>query len=283
MANRSIGAGLRLLHYGVVGTAGNTTVLTGNTADGPTAGDTSGQGMKRLEGAQTFPAQSPEPDIVVVSGDDSPLVSFNFDPEDLTSGVIAMATQDLDFEAVIQGLTVQTRAGGAFLPQDPSNVTRPNVAIMVQRVAKSWTPGSRGVKKWQGVMVPRAELKPLGADIEQRTHNPYNYFYNASKTDAYLEGVTFSTGTEGTAQSSIIKWEHDYPFYWHAWRGDNSEDEFDLPFEPANDSNLLVTVNGQLQVLTTHYTYSSGTITFTTPPATDARIVAVFDTEESNL
>jgi len=280
MPDRVIGAGLRFLHYGILDSNGR---LIGNTADGATAGDTTGEGLRRLEGAQTFPTQTPQPENVVISGDDAPLVSFTFAAEELANGVIAMAARDYDFEAVVTGTKNRTVGPLQYIGQDATSSGNVTVSLLGQRVAKEWTPAARGVAKWEWVLITRAEVTPLGSEIAQRTGSPYNYYYTASKGDSPLTGLTFTVSNEGYTQTTILTGRGDNPVYWHSFVGNNSVTDFALPFAPAAGTSLYVAVNGVLQTVTTDYTITGTSLSFTSAPATDARIVVVFETDEENL
>ena len=84
MAVPRIGAGYKYNFYGVVNANG---YVIGSNATGPTSGAAAGLGMGRLEGARTLPLGIPEGDTVPVSGDDEPMVNFDFDSETLPNGV----------------------------------------------------------------------------------------------------------------------------------------------------------------------------------------------------
>lgn len=278
--NRAIGAGLRFLHFGILDSSGR---LVGNTTTGAVAGNATGEGMRRLEGAQAFPLQTPEPENVVITGDDRPLVSFLFDAEELANGVIAMATQDLDFEAQVTGSKLYDDGTLKYVGQDNSSSSSVTAAFLVQRVAKAWYPGARGVAKWEWRLVTRAEVRPLGSEVEQRTGSPYNYYFTTSKGDSPLTGVTYTVSDNGYTQTTIVKGTSDNPVYWHAWTGNNSQQVFTLPFAVAAGKSMLVAVNGVQQTVTSDYTISNTTLTFVGTPANNARIVAVWETDAANL
>lgn len=275
----AIAAGFRFLHYGVAGSAG---YMIGNTAAGASTGTL--QGLARLEGARTMPVNIPETETLTVSGDDQPLVQFQFDAEDLASGVFQMAVRDAAFEALIQGTAVETLAGASFGVLQPDNPSPPDMVLVAQRHSKKWATGVRGVKAWEVTIIPKAQVSPLYTTIEQRAFQPYQYKYTSSKADTKPWGATFTEALNGAQQGAAIVVDSDYPIYMVAIKGDGVTTDFTLPFAPVSAANNMAVFVGQLQkYVTTHWTVSGTTLHFLPAPGSGVYAHAIFGVDESVL
>lgn len=280
MPTPRIGAGFNSCWYGVVNSSG---YMIGNTAAGATAGAQAGEGMARLEGARTIPVSIPEGDTVPVSGDDEPLVQFDFESENLPSGVLEMAVRNLTFEALIQGTSVEAIGDVSVGILGPSGRAPEDMSLLLQRRSKKWSSGVRGVKAWEIILVPRCVIEPLGVDVEQRAFSPYRYKVTASKADRFAWGATFTEGLHGTTGGSIVVVESDYPVHIHAALGNNSQQVFTLPYTPKSSSKIYVYDNGVRQALTTDYTVSGADVTFVGTPASNAVLNFLYEVDEADL
>lgn len=282
MATERIGAGFRYLWYGVNDSDGK---FIGQTTTAPTAGNTSGSGMARLAGARTLPVNIPEPDVEPVTGDDEPLVTFEFDSETPISGAFEMAVRNNTFDALIQGTKVETVASDIEISSlDPKDRASQSMCMLLSRRAKSWKSGTKGVKKWENLYVPRCTVKPLFTDIQQRTFTPYQYAINLSRSDR-TGWSTVSINLHGTTAASLFPIDSDNPLYQHRFTGDAAETAFTLTYEPITQAKTYVWVNDVLQTETTDYTVSGFVVTFEagSTPASGAVIVILAEIDESNL
>lgn len=280
MAEKTIGAGFRYLWYGVVDSSG---YFIGSTTTAPAAGNATGSAMLRLDGARTLPVNIPEPDIVVVSGDDEPMVTFEFDPESLPSGIFEMAQRNNTFEALVQGTLVETVGDLEISVEDPKDRSSQTMCYLLSRRAKSWLTGSKGVKKWESVFIPRATTKPLFATVEQRTFTPYQYGIYLSRSDR-SGWSTININNLGTTAAPLMVIDSDNPLMPLArYTGNNAQQNFTLPYAPVSGAKTYVYVNDVLQTVTTDYTVSSKTLAFVAAPASSAVIVVLAEIAESNL
>lgn len=282
MAEKTIAAGFRYLWYGVIDSSG---YFIGSTTTAPVAGNQAGSSMLRLDGARTLPVNIPEPDIVVVSGDDEPMVSFEFDSENLPSGAFEVAQRNNTFDTLIQGTTVETIGDIEMYTLDPKDRESQSMCMLLSRRAKSWLSGTKGVKKWENLFIPRCTIKPLFTTIEQRTFTPYQYAINLSRSDR-SGWSTISESLHGTTAASLLPIDSDNPLMPLArFTGDGAETDFTLPFAPVSGAKTYVFVNDVQQTVTTDYTVSSTTLAFEggSTPASDAVIVVLAEIDESNL
>lgn len=274
-----IGAGYRALFYGVVNSSG---IFIGSSTTAPAAGNTTGSGMTRLDGARTLPMNIAEPDVLVVSGDDEPKVSFEFDSENLPSGLFEQAVHDMEFEALVQGTAVDESGNIAVGVYDPANRDSQSMCLMLWRISKSWKSGERGAKKWEGLHVPQCTIKPLGNAWEQRTFNGYGYSVNASRADR-TAWTTINLTEYGTTGASMLPIASDYPFIVWRFTGNNAVTAFTLPYALVSGGTSRVTLNGVYQALTTNYTLTGTALNFVAAPGSDVVITVIWEVDESVL
>lgn len=281
MASERIGAGFRFNYYGFTDSNG---YFLGGTNTAPAAGDQDGSGLIRLKGSRTMPLNIPPPDIEVVTGDDEPEVSFEFDAEALPNGILETSVRNNTFEASAQKTKVRTLGDLDVGVLDPANRGSESLCFLLSRRAKSWAAGTEGVKKWEALFVPRCSVKPLYTTVEQRAFTPYQYNINLSKSGR-TGWSTVSENLHGTTSASLFPIDSDNPLYLHRWTGNGAVVAFTTTYEPVSGAKTYVFVNDILQTVTVDYTVSGKVITFEvgSTPASDAVIVALIEIDESNL
>lgn len=272
-----IGAGFRVIHYGLTDTNG---YLVGGT-EAAAAGNTNGKGMVRLYGAQTINTAVPEPTRVTVSGDDSPMVTFDFEAEELPGGALELAARTNDFEAFVQGSLVEEIDDLEVGVLQPGGGEPQPVVLLLSRRAKKWTAAS---KAWENLVIPAATVTPLGGDYQQRTATPYRYSISTSKTSRTPWGKLFSALANGATSAPIIPIDSDNPVMMHAFKGDNAETDFILTYTPISLDKTSVFVNG-VKLAQADYALntSTKTVTFDVAPATDALIVVLYEYDASEI
>lgn len=279
--SNSIGAGFRYMFYGVTGSSG---YLIGVTTSGVAKGSV--VELARLEGARSVPVGVAEPERVTVSGDDQPLVQFQFDAEGLPNGVIETAVFDESFNALCQGTSIETLGNSSVSVLQPAQLESPDMCMFFARRAKNWASGVRGVKAWETVIVPKAQVVPLFTTINQRAFDPYRWSYVASKTDTKPWGATFTELLNGTTQSPFFRVNSDNPPMAAVGQGDGATDTFTLPHAPivvSSVARLVVLVDGLVKQLTTHYTISGQSLVFVTPPGDGVYFHCYYEVDESTL
>jgi hypothetical protein len=280
MAKKTVAAGFRFNWYGVIDSNG---YFIGSTTTAPSAGDATGSSMLRLDGSRTMPINIPEPDVEPVTGDDEPMVTFEFDSETPISGILELAQRNNVFDALIQGTKIETVGDIEVSSLDPKDRASQAMCLLLSRRAKSWLQGSKGVKQWENVFIPRCTIKPLFTDIQQRTFTPYQYAINLSRSDR-TGWSTVSINLHGTTAASIFPIDSDNPLGPLArFTGNNSQQNFTLSYAPVSGAKTYVFVNDVQQTVTADYTVSDTTLAFVAAPATDAVIVVLSEIDEGNL
>jgi hypothetical protein len=274
--HKPIAAGSERAYFGLLDSNG---VFIGNGTTAPAAGAQTGSALARIDGFKSADTSVPELERVQATGDDSALTEFQFESTALAGGNLEVAVHDMDFAAKVLGLSVidNGNLSHAALGQ-PKNPDRKDVVLVLQRIAKSYTAGSRGTSRYEGIIVPKGTVTPLLSSFAERAVGNPRYQITMSKSDAYPWGATLSTGTEGTEEAAFIEFATPNPLMIERWTGDGAETVFNLTetAAAADADNVLVWVDGLPQTYTTHYTTTTSAITFGTAPQNNAPVIAVY-------
>lgn len=267
-----IAAGFRYIFAGRVNSSG---YLSGNVS----AEASNGQllRMSRIRGAQTFPVTIPEDEKLPVQGDDETLVTFRFPAAELPSGIMGLAVHDMNFDALVQGTTVETigdlRAGAMA----PSGIAPQTMALLLIREAKKYEGSTKGPIAWEILLVPSCEIIALGAEWQQRTFNAYNYSISLNKSSRAPYGATYTEGLRGTTEMPLEPIDADNPIEIYGGFGDNATASFALTTPPvsADGNKTHLYINGVKKTYgagAAGYTISGSTLIIGTAPASGAHI-----------
>jgi hypothetical protein len=273
-----IAAGFDYLYYFTLDSNGR---IKGNTAVGATNGTI--QGARWLEGGRTIPFVINEDETITVTGNNKPLVSFSFPSAELPSGVLETAVKNMGFDALVQGTKVRNVADLAFSGRGSGESSRPDMGLLALRQAKKWTEGNRGTSAWEGQLALKTNITPLGSNITERQFDPYRYSINLSGSDRYSWGATFTEAADGFTNKPIIDIEGDNPVHLMGGYGDGVTVAFALDYTPKTAAKMIVTLDGVLKALTTHYTLSGKTLTFGVAPGSGVHIGIIYEVDAADF
>jgi len=273
-----IAAGFDYLYYFTLDSSGR---IKGHTANGAANGTI--EGARRLEGGRTIPFTINEDETITVTGNNKPLVSFSFPSGELPSGVMETAVNDMGFNALAQGTKIRNQADFAFSGRGSGEVSRPDIGLLVQRQAKTWEDGSRGNSAWEGQLALKTNITPLGAPTTERQFDPYRYSLNLSGSDRYSWGASFTEVADGFTNTPIVDIESDNPIHLAGGYGDGVTVAFTLDYAPKATTKMIVTLDGVVKLLTTHYTVSNKTLTFGVAPGNGVHIGVFYEVTAADL
>jgi hypothetical protein len=279
-----IGAGVS---YVAVWTLNASGFIIGSDATEPTAGASDGNTGLRVEAAMTLPLTIPDSDLVDVLGDDALTVQFDFGASTLPGAVVEFAARNLFLEAMAQGTTVYQQGNidqGVLAPEVEDLA---NLALLLGRRAKTWTPGQRGVERWEFLFIPSCTMSPKGpADYTQRTHGPYRFQISVSKGNITPWGETFYNAAQGTESAALLPIEANKAYWLDIFKGDGVNLTFNLSKTPNTIETAIVT-ESNVFVAGANYALSAGPnrITFTggNAPALDALTHVWYPVERNDL
>jgi hypothetical protein len=283
--DKTIDAGFRIVFFSQLNAdgyavGGNGVVIAGAGGGSPSL---------RLDGARTVDLTSPDPVVENVSGDDNPMVSFQFQSEETPNGVLEVSVGDnLEF-SYLTGLPRRTDVATADMLYRETPAVPPDVCFIFQRRNRSWAPGHRGTKGWEGQYVLKANVSYQGSPFEQRTFQPHRLSITTSRSARHIWGETFSGANDEVSEAGIIRFTADNPVHLHTFRGNNAATNFTCRYTPldAATGGIFVTVNGVAQVYgaLNDYTVAGHVITFNggSVPAANAIIEALYQFDEAEL
>jgi hypothetical protein len=276
-----ISGGFERLYYGPMDTAG---FLIGATGTAPANGNTNGSGMAKLDGVKTSNVTVPPGENKTQTGDDQGLGSILFPSVEYPAFDLEVGTMDLDFDALAQGTKVHNDGDTSFGSLQPSDPDYADMCLVLLRRAKGRATGSIGNAHWEGSILPRCTIQPLGGDgYKERELVTYKYRVIANPASLYPWGLAFGETNNGTTSMPIIPLTAEYRVHIQRFSGDGTQDDFILDYTPAAASaaKVRVYVNGVKLVYSTDYTVnvSTKTITFAggSIPAASAKIVVHYE------
>lgn len=276
-----IAAGFERAYYGPIDSAG---YLIGSTTTAPAAGAQAGAAMGRLLGVKTSDITLVEPEILTVTGDDQALGTFLFPATENPSFTIEVGVADLDLMALAQGTAVANIGDLSIGALQPDSPDFPNMCLIFMRRAKSKASGSDGAVQWEGIIIPNAQLFPLGSgNFTERQGASYSYRVVAQPASVMPWGQALGSGVGqlnlSTDFANLFPFTAENRITIHRFTGDGVEDEFTLGETPAAANKVYVYVDGALQTITTNYTISDKTITFGggNIPANNSKIEVIYE------
>jgi hypothetical protein len=252
-----IAGGVDLMFGGVVGPDG---YLNGGSADAPAAGNTNGSAMLRFKGAVSADPTVQESDPVDVPGDNGSQGSFDFGPEGSPRFTIEKSVFSLLRDALVQRTKTFTEGNVKMGVLQPSSYNPEDFCWILQSPVKKKDAGLDGRQAWHGYIIPLSTVTPLGRDqFRTRTVATDRMRVSCNPVTMLFDGLEVDDTNFGTDGAPIIPFDSDYPLLYQRWTGDGAEDTYITDVAAVSTAELIVKVDGVLQVLTTDYTYNTST------------------------
>ncbi len=273
---RAIAAGYERLYYGMLDGAG---YVIGTDIVPPASG-AAGSGMGRIDGVKTSAVAIAEPETVAVTGDDGVLGQFIFPPTDTPSFVIETGVNDLDLIAKFQGTKVEDAGDISIGILQPNAPSFPDVCLILQRRAKSRASASVGVSAWEGIIIPKCVLVPLGADtFTERGVATFRYKVSVNISTTMPWGKAIGETDNGTDGGAIFPFTAENRVHCHTFIGDGTISAFVLAYTPAATTvnKVRVFINGVATTTGVTIDSATKTVTITAAPALGAKIVIFYE------
>lgn len=210
----TIAAGFERLEFHVYNSAGFIAGPTGILVAGA-----AGAAAGRIRAVKTMDLNVPDPEQTNISGDNAFQGAFIWSPSQAPGFTIEAAINNPTYNAIFQQTNVVTKGEvkiGALMPAAPSY---PDVCIIAVSNAKSKDTGQTGLSKFTGVIIPKANIIPLGrAGFNERGEATYRFRVVVNMSDAYPWSETFIDSEEGTTEMPIQEWSADNRITLHAFQ-----------------------------------------------------------------
>lgn len=229
---RWISAGADMALVGKLMTDGYTPAgIEGTIANGAS------EALRRMYGVKTTPIALPEPTIVTVTGDDTRLGVFIFDPENLPSFTMTFGEVDQEIVGAIQGTspyTVGTYYDLALL--GPTGRDFSDMLLWVVAQAKSRVSGNKGAG-FHSLVIPRCQMTYLGRNFEERTAATFSYQVAVDVFDTFPWGGLLANNTFGKEEGVMFEWFTNKRPQVLVIKDDTAENSYQMPHTPWTDNN----------------------------------------------
>lgn len=234
----------------------------------------------RISGAVALTVTIPDPQRVPARGDDRVYYTFQLPPTESPSGDLRVTKTNLDVLALLTGTlrfgSPPMRKIGLGTDQQG---LEPALVLWGSRQAIDSEEGSPsfGTQIWQTYVLLNALATVRPATMEDSAVSEVTFGVVGNDATVDELGTTFTANVNGFTKAPFIQVVSRYMFMLDAFLGDAAEDEFTLSETPETGAVLIVAVDGVVKVLTTDYTVSGATVTFTSPPADGAKIIVEYE------
>jgi hypothetical protein len=274
---KQIAAGYDRLVYGFLNSSGyiigpSTTLAAGSP--GASAG--------QVLGVKTSAIAVPEPETTDITGNDTLLGQFLWSPNTLPSFIVETGINDLSLAAATQTTLVEDSGDLSFGVLEPSDPVYPDMALVLQRRSKSKESATSGLSQFEGIILPKVSMAPLGSDnFTERGAATFRYKVSTNPSEKFPWGKSINVTDNGTTAAPIITFTSQNRVHIHTWiQNDAALTVFGpLEFTPASSAlaKNRIFVNGTIQTSGVTVDTVAKTVTFDVAPAEDDVIVIVYE------
>jgi hypothetical protein len=208
--------------------------ITGTLAPGNSSGP------KRMYGVKTTPIALPEPVVVTITGDDTRLGIFTFDPENLPSFTLTVGEVDQDIVNESQGTSVYTF--GTYYDLNlmgPVSREFNDMLLWVVAQAKSRVSGSKGAG-FHSLIVPRCQMTYLGRNFEERAAATFSFSVQTDVFDTFPWGGLIGNNAFGKDEGGMFEFFTNHRPQFLQIIDDTSTNTYLLDHVPWVDGNSNV-------------------------------------------
>jgi hypothetical protein len=205
--------------------------ITGSLANGNSAA------LKRMYGIKTTPIALPEPVVVTVTGDDTRLGIFQFDPESLPSFQLTAGEVDLDIVSNSQGTSIYTI--GTYYDLNllgPTHRDFNDMLLWVVSQAKSRVSGNKGTG-FHSLVIPRCNMTYLGRNFEERTAATFTFQVTVDVFDTFPWGGLIGNNAMNKNEGVMFEWFTNKRPQVLVIKDDTSTNSYQMEHAPWTDGN----------------------------------------------
>lgn len=240
-----------------------------------------GWGGYTVSGVEALTLSMPEAQRIAARGDDAVFYTFTLPPTESLTGSLRVAKDDLDVQAALSGVE---RFGSSPWPRvllgSDQQGYEPSIIIHGQQRAINADKSSPyfGQTVWRNYFLLNAtgQLQPAGMEDQQVTTVQYSLACNQSTRTIFIEEIDDTThGCQAAAMMKMITLGR---LRLNAFVGDGTTTDFVLSTTETlrSSGTFEVWVNG-VQDATATLDEATKTISFTSAPAADAKIIVAFE------
>lgn len=240
-----------------------------------------------IERVKNFSPSDPSPRRETHMGDDLPYAQDSLPPSEIGSFTISTSQVNLSLEALVSGQRVVELGAAdkamAIGVNTNKRGSEPRVFYLSYRQALDTGKGSStsgSLRQWEVRIYPSVQITPSSHGFEAGATDK-TYQATPTPTGKTIWGEEYSEATWGFTQGEAISIVTNYQPRVNWWRGNGTLNAFQLSHPPVNANALKVWVAGASVTPTSVNTSSANpAFTLATPPANDAFIFALIETNE---
>lgn len=255
--------------------------IIGGTSGTVAPGAAGSAGFRILAAKDAQNIGAPEPDAIPITGDDVYQGGFIFPSAAVRKFTATAAVLGLDINGYLNNIPPYAIGNSEVGFLDATPFTTLSLALLVTSQAKSAQGTDTGQGMFNGYIIPQIQGVPLGRQtLQERAAGINRIGFIENLAAQFPWGETFKLGIHFITQAVLIPWISSYRKAMHRFTGDNVTTVFGpLLYPPATTSllDIVVYVNGYRQTANITVQQTAQTITFTTPPANNAKIAVYYD------
>lgn len=225
---------------------------------------------RQVKGSTAFELTVPDSRTLTGLGEDGITQIVTLPPNESASGKLNVEAADPVLAALLDNTLVEALGDISLvgIATDRQGF-EPLVGMLLYQACSGLETGKTF---WHSYFLPVARCirKAPGMPGEKAVTN---YQIAPNRVSKHLWGTAFALLTQGYLSTQVVEAWSNYPLRLTSFLGDGVEDEFSFPADsPSVNATPIVMVNGVKKTVTTHYTATTGKITFVAAPADDAVI-----------
>lgn len=222
------------------------------------------------------------PDVRKIThvGNDRALAVDFLPPTEASSAELRVAADDNELNAYLSGVKSFAVGEASMMGlQTDLQGSEPDVGILL---AQQSLDAATKLRNYRFHIIPKGRCIPMPPGMDENAAE-LRYAVAPNPTTKHLWGTALAALTEGALEAAFVNGMSAGRPNIVAYKGNGTEDEFlfpvDKPAIATVTAKVVVWVNGVLQVITTDYTVTTTTLTFTpgSIPANGEMVVAFYE------
>lgn len=215
-----------------------------------------------IDGIASFTITIPDPQIIPHIGEDRVLQVDALPTQEPITAEMMSALTDLQLDALIQNVKVQTINEMQILPRGTSQQgLEPDLIVWAYRQSTSMDLATKGARMWQGSFLGRAVIFPKLPAGEQGGKNERNFTVQPKVVTRTPWGIALTLADNGCLETQVFDVHTIKRSHFATWKGDGIVTAFDFSTGYIPDAPTVT-------VSVFHYDVGTGITTDVTATAT---------------
>lgn len=242
------------------------------------SGTTAYEGVE-VVGPKAWTLNNPEPRKITHVGNDRPLAIDYLPPNEAMSAELRVAANDIPLQSILAGVTNFNVGEASMMAWNTEQQgSEPDVGLLLFQQSLDT---ATKLRNYRFHIIPSGRAYPAPANMDENAAE-HTYMVAPNPTTKHLWGAALASGTEGATEAAAVEGMSKGRPNIVAFKGDASETAFLFPTAKQAIATVAdkveVWVDGVLQTGGgVDYTAATTGVTFGSPPADGAIIVAFYE------